>query len=77
MVPSHLTQEYSRILDDPNEKFDFFYKIIVIGDNEVGKSNFMLRVTQNAFRSKHATTYGVEFEYKTIDLPGGNKRLKA
>lgn len=37
----------SNALNDPNEKFDYFYKIIMIGDEFVGKTNLLLRIARN------------------------------
>ena len=67
----------SRILDNPNESFDFFYKFIVIGDEQVGKTNMMLRCTKGTFEKKPKVTYGVEFEFKTIPLPNSNQRVRS
>jgi len=67
----------SRILDNPNESFDYFYKFIVIGDEQVGKTNLMLRCTKGTFEKKPKVTYGVEFEFKTIPLPKSNQRVRA
>ena len=72
-----LQKTESRALDDPQESFDFFYKFIVIGDESVGKSNFLLRVSKGYFVKKPKTTYGVEFEFKTIHLPNSNQRVRA
>ena len=62
----------SRALDNPMESFDYFYKIIVIGDESVGKKNFMLRITKGTFEKKPKTTYGVEFEFRIVPLPNSN-----
>jgi predicted NACHT family NTPase len=35
----------SNAINDPTEQFDYFYKIIIIGDERVGKTNFLLRIT--------------------------------
>ena len=67
-----LSHQDSRALDDPQESFDYFYKIIVIGDESVGKTNFMLRITKGFFEKKPKTTYGVEFEFRTVPLPNSN-----
>ena len=67
----------SNALNDPNEKFDYFYKIIVIGDEFVGKTNFLLRVSKNYYDPEPKTTYGVEFEFKTVPLPDSNQKVKA
>ena len=49
--------------------FDYFYKIIVIGDECVGKTNFLLRISKGYYDPKPKTTYGVEFEFKNVPLP--------
>lgn len=72
-----LTHNDSRALDNPLESFDYFYKIIVIGDESVGKTNFMLRITKGFFEKKPKTTYGVEFEFRTVPLPNSNQRVRA
>ena len=36
----------SKVLEDPNQKFDYFYKFIIIGDELVGKTNLMLRIAK-------------------------------
>ena len=72
-----MNRTVSQILDDPNEDFDFFYKIIVIGDEQVGKTNLMLRICKNIFKNKPKVTYGVEFEFKTLRLPNTNKKVRA
>jgi len=64
--------ESSKVIDNPNMSFDYFYKFIVIGDEQVGKTNLMLRVTKGTFEKKPKVTYGVEFEFKTIPLPNSN-----
>ena len=68
----NLNRDQSWALDNPYESFDYFYKIIVIGDESVGKSNLLSRITKGKFVSKPTVTYGVEFEFKTIHLPNSN-----
>lgn len=60
------------MLEDPNEPFDYFYKFIIIGDELVGKTNFLLRIAKNKFEKKPKTTYGVEFALKSTPLPNSN-----
>ena len=67
----------SNAINDPSEQFDYFYKIIVIGDEFVGKTNFLLRVSKGYYDPKPKTTYGVEFEFKTMPLPRSNQKVKA
>lgn len=40
-------------------------KFIVVGDSGVGKSNLMLRYTDNAFTPSHITTIGADFKIRT------------
>ena len=62
---------------NPQERFDYFYKLIIIGDERVGKSNLLQRMTHNRFIKKPKKTYGVEYEAVTMPLPGTNQRVKA
>ena len=36
-------------LNNPNEEFDYFYKIIDIGDEGVGKTNYLLGIAKNYY----------------------------
>ena len=47
--PRNSVVDNSAVIDNPNEKFDYFYKILVIGDVRVGKTNFLLRCTRGEF----------------------------
>ena len=76
-IKKGMTHTDSKALDDPTESFDYFYKIIVIGDESVGKTNFMLRITKGYFEKKPKTTYGVEFEFRTVPLPHSNQRVRS
>lgn len=41
------------------DEFDYLFKIVIIGDSGVGKTNFLLRLTENIFNSESKTTIGV------------------
>jgi len=63
-------------MDTDNEhEHDFLYKVVVIGDSGVGKSNLIDRYTKDTFREETKTTIGVEFGHKTIRLD--DKIIKA
>ncbi|UJR10341.1 hypothetical protein I4U23_014547 [Adineta vaga] len=55
-------------------EYDFIFKVVLIGDSSVGKSNLLLRFTRNEFRLDTQSTIGVEFAYKQIMLSG--KKIK-
>ena len=56
------------------EKFDYQFKIIIIGDTGVGKSCLLNRYLQNKFNPSTKHTVGVEFGMRYIDV--NSKRIK-
>lgn len=59
----------------PSDKYDYLFKMVLIGDSEVGKSNLLSRFTRNEFNMESKTTIGVEFATKSVDVDG--KSIKA
>ncbi|EFA84797.1 Rab GTPase [Heterostelium album PN500] len=57
------------------EDYDYLYKIVLIGDSGVGKSNLLSRFTRNEFNLETKSTIGVEFATRTIVTEG--KTIKA
>lgn len=55
--------------------YDYLYKIILIGDSGVGKSNILSRFTRDAFSPETRSTIGVEFA--TRNVTDGDKVIKA
>ncbi|EIM89968.1 ras-domain-containing protein [Stereum hirsutum FP-91666 SS1] len=55
--------------------FDYLFKVVLIGDSGVGKSNLLSRFTRNEFNLETKSTIGVEFATRTISVDG--KTLKA
>jgi len=62
-------------MEDGFEGHDFLWKVVVIGDSGVGKSNLIDRYTKDQFREETKTTIGVEFGHKQIKVDG--KDIKA
>ncbi|CAF0999705.1 unnamed protein product [Adineta steineri] len=56
-------------------EYDFIFKLVLIGDSSVGKSNLLLRFTRNEFRLDTQSTIGVEFSNKGLVVEG--KKIKA
>jgi Ras-related protein Rab-11A len=50
---------------------ELVYKIVVVGDAAVGKSNIMMQYTTGEFNQESMTTIGVEYQNKVIRLGGG------
>ncbi|KAL8238346.1 hypothetical protein R6Q59_019427 [Mikania micrantha] len=53
-----------------NREEDKFFKIILIGDSAVGKSNLLSRFCHNKFTLQFNSTIGVEFTTKTLNIDG-------
>jgi GTPase SAR1 family protein len=48
------------------EVYDYLFKVVMIGDSGVGKSNLLMRYTKGDFNLESKTTIGVEFATKSI-----------
>lgn len=49
---------------------EYIFKIVLIGDSGVGKSNVLGRFTRSEFNYETKTTIGVEFATKTVTENG-------
>ncbi|KAG2373861.1 hypothetical protein C9374_011746 [Naegleria lovaniensis] len=58
-----------------DDEYDYLFKIVLIGDSGVGKSNLLSRFTRNEFNLESKSTIGVEFATRTIQTDG--KTIKA
>lgn len=61
--------------DSAQEEYDYLYKVVLIGDSGVGKSNLLSRFTRNEFNLETKSTIGVEFATRSIQTEG--KTIKA
>lgn len=61
--------------DQINEKVDYVFKVVVIGDSAVGKSQILSRFTKNEFSFDSKSTIGVEFQTRTVNIK--SKVIKA
>ncbi|KAL0422216.1 UNVERIFIED_CONTAM: Ras-related protein RABA2a [Sesamum latifolium] len=50
----------------PDEDYDYLFKVVLIGDSGVGKSNLLSRFTRNEFCLESKSTIGVEFATRTL-----------
>ncbi|AFN82829.1 RAS-related GTP-binding protein Rab11 [Encephalitozoon romaleae SJ-2008] len=57
------------------ENFDYLFKIVLIGDSAVGKTNLLAKLTRNEFYKDSKATIGVEFG--TITFKIGEDIVKA
>lgn len=58
------------------DAYDYLFKIVLIGDSAVGKSNLLSRYTKNEFHLGSKATIGVELAQKTIEVEDKNIRAQ-
>jgi len=54
--------------DSKHKEYDFMSKLVIVGDAAVGKTNILLRLTEDHFRIGHNSTIGVDFKIKTMQV---------
>ncbi|XP_076886073.1 ras-related protein RABA5e-like [Bidens hawaiensis] len=60
---------------EPESREEYLFKIVVIGDSAVGKSNLLSRFARDEFDAHSKATIGVEFQTQVVDIDG--KEVKA
>lgn len=58
-----------------SSNYDYLFKVVLIGDSGVGKSNLLSRFTRNEFNLESKSTIGVEFATRSISVD--SKTVKA
>ncbi|XP_051976955.1 ras-related protein Rab-19-like [Xyrauchen texanus] len=59
---------------EPEDSFDFLFKIILIGDSNVGKTCVVQSFKTGLFSERQQNTIGVDFTVRTLNIEG--KRVK-
>ncbi|GFY92865.1 Rab GTPase-like A5A protein [Actinidia rufa] len=54
---------------------EYLFKVVIIGDSAVGKSNLLSRYARNEFNMHSKATIGVEFQTQSMEIDG--KEVKA
>lgn len=57
------------------DDYDYLFKLVLIGDSGVGKSNLLSRFTKDEFNLESKSTIGVEFATRSVTVDG--KVIKA
>ncbi|BFZ25778.1 hypothetical protein BsWGS_28817 [Bradybaena similaris] len=53
-----------------DDHYDYIWKIVLVGDSGVGKTNLLSRFTKNEFLSESKSTIGVEFATRHVTIKG-------
>ena len=56
------------------DDYDFIFKVLLLGNSDVGKSSLLLRFVDSVWNESFVPTIGVDFKVKTVDI--GEKRVK-
>ena len=54
-----------------SNEVEFVFKILLLGDSEVGKSCFLMRYSDNVFVENNITTIGLDYKLKSVKLDSG------
>ncbi|XP_057511767.1 ras-related protein RABA5c-like [Actinidia eriantha] len=60
---------------EEDEGEEYLFKVVIIGDSAVGKSNLLSRYASNEFNPHSKSTIGVEFQTQSMEIDG--KEVKA
>ena len=62
-IYNHISLLYFKMTD-----YDHLFKILLIGDSNVGKSSMLVRFTDGTFSDKFTTTIGVDYKIRSIQI---------
>ena len=57
--------------------YDYIFKLVLVGDQAVGKSNLLLRFTKNEYKEDTKVTMGIEFATKFLKIESDQQYVKA
>jgi hypothetical protein len=59
-----------------DRRYDYLFKLLLIGDSGVGKSCLLLRFADDTYTESYISTIGVDFKIRTIELDGKTVKLQ-
>ncbi|XP_068753397.1 ras-related protein Rab-8A-like [Montipora capricornis] len=57
-----------------SKKYDYLFRILLVGDSGVGKTCILIRFVENTFSQSYLSTIGIDFKLRTVNIDG--KRIK-
>lgn len=57
-------------------RYDYLFKLLLIGDSGVGKSCLLLRFADDTYTESYISTIGVDFKIRTFELEGKTVKLQ-
>nr|POF17681.1 gtp-binding protein ypt1 [Quercus suber] len=62
--------------NESSHRYDYLFKLLLIGDSGVGKSCLLLRFADDTYTESYISTIGVDFKIRTIELDGKTVKLQ-
>ncbi|XP_011791892.1 PREDICTED: ras-related protein Rab-1A-like [Colobus angolensis palliatus] len=59
-----------------NPKYDYLFKLLLIGDSGAGRSCLLRRFADDTYTESYISTVGVDFKIRTIELDGKTIKLQ-
>ena len=56
------------------EEYDYIFKVLLVGNSDVGKSSLILRYVDQIWNDVFVPTIGVDFKVKSLEIK--NKSIK-
>ena len=66
----------SKNTSQKESSYDYLCKSIIVGDSGVGKTNIVLRFTEDTYKNCHTATIGVDFKVKVLDVDNTKIKLQ-
>ena len=60
----------TKVIVKMGDKYDYLFKIILVGDQAVGKTSIVRQFTTGKFQQEYKSTIGVEFTVQTLQIDG-------
>jgi Ras-related protein Rab-1A len=57
-----------------DDEYDYIFKVLLLGNSDVGKSSLLLRFVDSLWNDAFVPTIGVDFKVKTLEI--NNKKVK-
>ena len=61
-----MIRKFSKLKTKEQDLTTPYYKLVIIGENEVGKTQLLHRLNDENFEEKYSPTFGIDFRIKTI-----------
>lgn len=58
------------------QDYDYLFKIVLVGNQAVGKSSIFARFNDKKFADTYLTTVGVDFRFQVLDVDGSQCKLQ-